>query len=205
MLATMSPARSMVRRLIPARARHDVATWLIDQRVARSPDRRFLRRVLLPALAHPGDRILLVGCRRYNAADPALVEQAGATCWTIDIDPTCAGWGAPGRHLTAPIQAIAQLVPAEFFDVVVLSGVFGFGVNAAADQQTALAACAEVIRHGGLLALGWNTDRTRDPAPLASRMFEPACLPNQPPRMSFAASTHVFDLYRRRAAASGGS
>jgi len=188
----------MVRHILPQNLRHDLATRLIELRVARSPDRRFLRTTILPGLGGEGDRVLLVGCRRYTAKDHDLAGSNGATVWTLDIDPATACWGAPGRHYVAPVQHVARIFPRASLDAMLLSGVFGFGVNAIEEQTATLAACAEVIRPGGRLVLGWNTDRTADPDPLIFPCFAPSGFRELPPRVPIAGCTHVFDFLTRR-------
>lgn len=193
MSATLSPARALARHLLPPGLRHDLATRIIEHRVARSPDRHFLRRAVIPALATPGCRLLMVGCRRYNAGDAALAESCGATCWSIDIDPACARWGVPGRHRVAAVQDLPFLFRTASFDAVLLNGVFGFGVNEAEQQRVALAACAIVLAPRGRLVLGWNTDRTADPAGLCASWFVPCTISSLAPRHAVAGTTHVFD------------
>ena len=192
-----SPARAMMRHMLARDLRHDIAIRLIEWRVARSPDRRFLRTTILPGLGRDGDRVLLVGCRRYTAHDHAIAGSGGATIWTLDIDPASARWGAPGRHFIAPVQHVARIFVRASLDAILLSGVFGFGVDTIKDQSATLAACAEAIRPGGRLVLGWNTDRTPDPDPLALLHFAPSGFCGLPPRVPIAGCTHVFDFLTR--------
>jgi hypothetical protein len=86
------------------------------------------------------------------------------------------------------------------FDTVVLSGVFGLGVNDVAAQDSAIAACAAILKPGGLLVLGWNTDRVSDPSTLHSleQNFEPSEDAGFVGRVTFDRCTHVFDFHTRR-------
>ena len=99
---------------------------------------------------------------------------------------------------------LAGLFPAEHFDVVLCNGVFGFGVDTPAAQTRAWEAMAAVLKPGGLLLLGWNTDRIDDPLSpnLAGRWFEPCRFPELESRRIVEGCTHVYDfLQRRRSAA----
>lgn len=168
-------------------------------KIMRSPDRLVLVDRYLPAFAARGGRILWVGCQAYTADYPARLETGGAEVWTMEFDPAAAIWGAPGRHRTGDLKAVDTLFGDMIFDAVLCNGVLGFGVNSPEDQQIALAAMAKVLRPGGLLLLGWNTDKISDP--VASRFTTPAyraaTLGDLPERMTFPTVTHVFDLLER--------
>jgi hypothetical protein len=86
------------------------------------------------------------------------------------------------------------------FDTVVLSGVFGFGVDEVAGQEAAIAACAAVLKPGGLLVLGWNADLVADPSRLMeiTRHFGASRDAELVNRVTFRGSTHTFDFYGRR-------
>jgi SAM-dependent methyltransferase len=195
----------IARRVLPYPIRHRLGEWLSKQWLGdwlaqRSPDRAYLSQALFPRLASLGGTILVVGCRRYTASDPKLLQKHGAICWTIDIDPEAAQWGASGRHIIGPIEQAASQFDAATFDIVVLSGVFGFGLDDAVTQEAAIEASATILKPGGLLVLGWNTDRAADPSSLAgiARYFKMSDDPELSSRVSFSGSTHVFDFYSRR-------
>jgi SAM-dependent methyltransferase len=119
----------------------------------------------------------------------------------LDIDPDVVRWGAPQRHITASIEQATSHFSAAMFDTVVLSGVFGFGVNEIAGQEAAIAACAVILKPGGLLVLGWNSDLVADPSMLTEvrRNFDSPSDPELDGRVTFRRSTHVFDFHTRRA------
>jgi hypothetical protein len=57
-----------------------------------------------------------------------------------------------------------------------------------------------VLKPGGLLMLGWNTDRSCDPCelPAVSRFFTQSQRPGFERRIAFDAVTHVYDFLSRR-------
>jgi SAM-dependent methyltransferase len=61
---------------------------------------------------------------------------------------------------------IDKLIPSETFDSVLCNGVFGFGVDTREAQVAALQAMRKILKPGGRLLLGWNTERVDDPASL---------------------------------------
>jgi hypothetical protein len=58
---------------------------------------------------------------------------------------------------------------------------------------------AKVMKSGGWLLVGWNTDRIEDPlaAGLAAPWFEHVSLPGFSARYVVDGCTHVYDTYRR--------
>ncbi|WP_295244032.1 methyltransferase domain-containing protein [uncultured Brevundimonas sp.] len=169
-------------------------------RIRALPDRRVMADGYVPVLAADGGRILWVGCREYTLDDYALLEAQGGEVWTTDIDPTAARWGREGRHRTGDVCEADRLFPDLSFDAVVCNGVLGYGVDSPAQQQRALKALAAILRPGGRLLLGWNTDKIADPvaAGLTDADFQAAPLGDQPTRVRFDAVTHVYDSLIRR-------
>ena len=173
---------------------------LTNYRIARSPDRVALVREMLPVFANLGGDILWVGVRPYTRGYPAMMERRGATCWTTDINPKNARFGQRGRHVTGDLTKVDQDFAAGRFSAVLCNGVFGFGLDEPGGQHAAFAAMAKVLRPGGWLLLGWNTDRTADPLDGEGwkGWFERAGLDSLPARRRIEGTTHVYDLLRRR-------
>lgn len=169
-------------------------------RIRALPDRQVMADSYAPALAAMAGRILWVGCREYTVDDYAVLEAQGGEVWTTDIDPAARRWGRQGRHRTGDVCQADALFADLTFDTVVCNGVLGYGVDSPEQQRRALAALAALLRPGGRLLLGWNTDKVDDPvaAGLTTPYFEPAPLGDQPPRTRFEAVTHVYDSLVRK-------
>ncbi len=169
-------------------------------RIRALPDRRVMAESYVPALAAEGGCILWVGCREYTLDDYAALESRGAEVWTTDIDPAAARWGREGRHRTGDVCEADRLFLDLTFDAVVCNGVLGYGVDSPDQQQRALKALAAILRPGGRLLLGWNTDKIADPvaAGLTDADFQAAPLGDQPTRVRFDAVSHVYDSLIRR-------
>ncbi|WP_404419368.1 class I SAM-dependent methyltransferase [Brevundimonas vesicularis] len=161
-------------------------------RIRALPDRRVMADCYVPALAADGGRILWVGCREYTLDDYALLEAQGGEVWTTDIDPAAARWGREGRHRTGDVCEADRLFSDLTFDAVVCNGVLGYGVDSPDQQQCALKALAAILRPGGRLLLGWNTDKIADPvaAGLTDADFQAAPLDVTP--VSHPAITRVL-------------
>lgn len=163
MKIVQTAVRPIVKRLLPRSARLWAKDILNARQVKRNPGRIVLVREILPAYAALGGRILWIGCRRYTREYGSLLERNGGECWTTDIERAHAKWGEPGRHFTWDLTSIDRLIAAAAFDTVLCNGVFGFGVDTRAAQLEALKAMCAILKPGGRLLLGWNTERVEDP------------------------------------------
>jgi SAM-dependent methyltransferase len=190
----------VTKRIVPGPLR----LWIRDvrnaRRVKRNPARILLVEKILPAYARLGGRILWIGCRRYTKNYGALLSAHGAECWTTDIEASHAKWGESGRHFTCDLLKIDHLIASESFDALLCNGVFGFGVDTREMQLAALKAMVQVLKPGGRLLLGWNTERVEDPAGLdfVRQAFEPDDLPALGGRAEVREAGYVYAFLRRK-------
>ena len=190
----------ITRKVVP----RPVRLWAKDvrnaRRVRRNPGRILLVNEILPAYAALGGRILWVGCRRYTKEYGSLLSRNGGECWTTDIEMTHAKWGEAGRHFTWDLTSIDRLIAAGSFDSVLCNGVFGFGVDTRPSQLAALKAMGSILKPGGRLLLGWNTDRVEDP--LTFDFVQSAFVADAPTargsRMAVPEAAYVYDFLRRK-------
>ena len=170
----------------------------------RSADRRLLEETVLAGYAADASlgRLLFVGCDWYTREYVELFAPRRERYCTVDIDPAKARFGAPG-HVIAPMQEIDRHFAPGSIDVIVVNGVYGFGIDDRGGLGAAFAAARVVLRPGGTLVLGWN-----DVPALAP--FDPAALAGE---VGFRRSTanplgawrtltetplrHTFDVYNR--------
>ncbi len=159
------------------------------------PDRRLLAETYLPAFGQAGGRILFVGCRRYTAGYYAVLERNGAEVWTTDIETKVARFGRKGRHRTGDICLADTLFAGMTFDAVLFNGILGYGVDSEGQQKQALEALSRILKPGGRLLVGWNTDKIKDPVEtgVIAPWFTPAPFAGQPSRVRFDDATHVYD------------
>lgn len=175
-------------------------TGVLDAVVSQQSDRVYLRRTILPALADARpQRVLFVGVRGYTRSYMHVFRGSAVEFWTSDIDPAVARYGSPNRHVTEDVRDLDAAFPPEFFEVAILNGVLGWGVDTSEDMRRALVATEAVLAPRGLLLLGCNTDRTPDPQALPGiELFEPVSFARLPQRTSFEDVTHVYAWYRKR-------
>lgn len=169
-----------------------------DADIALAPDRAVMREMIHPAVAARGGSILLVGVQSYTAPYLAALEAGGGTCWTIDVDPSVAQYGADGRHATGCISQIAAHFPGTRFTSIIMSGVLGFGVNRLSHQVAVAEACAAALEPGGMLVLGWNDRRIPDCffAEITADWYDFRPLGDLPSRIRVASYDHNFAFLR---------
>ncbi len=196
----MRALKTLARRVLGDGVIDAVNERLNTHRTRRTLDRIALVSRILPAFAAEGGRVLWIGCRRYTAAYPGRMQRAGVEFWTTDIAPEVEAWGAKGQHRTGDAREIDTVFADLTFDAVLCNGVLGYGVDSPEDQAATLRAMANVLRPGGRLLLGWNTDKIADPvaAGLVDPWFTPAPLADIPARLTCPPTTHVYDLLQRK-------
>jgi SAM-dependent methyltransferase len=133
-----------------------VVGWLMG--VYLPPDRRLLERVILPWFANQAwcRRVLFVGVRFYVRHYPRLFR--GREYVTIDRNPRTRWFGGP-RHIVDSIEHVDRHYPAGYFDLVVLNGVLGWGIDDLDSAGVALGACERSLRPGGHFVVGANEAR----------------------------------------------
>lgn len=174
---------------------------VLDTVVAQQSDRRYFRRAILPAVVGARfSRVLFVGVRGYTKAYGAAFCGTPTEYWTTDIDPDAAAHGEPGRHVTCDVVDLGTAFPKQHFDLVVINGVLGWGCDGETDMNRAIEAARAVLRQGGWLLLGWNSDRIADPRTLASLRahFTQTGLSSLPHMKTFPDVTHVYAWFRAR-------
>jgi SAM-dependent methyltransferase len=190
----------IAREVVPLPVRSWVREFRNARRVRRNPGRIVLVNEILPAYSRLAGRILWIGCRLYTREYAAILERNGGECWTADIEVAHAKWGVMGRHFTWDLVTIDRLIAAESFDTLLCNGVFGFGVDTRSSQLSALGAMQRILKPGGRLLLGWNTDRVEDPATFqfVKSAFVGDDLNGRGARCGVPEAGYVYDFLRRR-------
>ena len=188
------------RFIVPPNIRRTFWMWRESRLMPHRPDRKLLVGWILPELSQPGTTILWVGCQPYTRRYLDAIERPGAKCWTLEIEPSARRWGHPRRHTVGDLQMVGTLYLPCQFDVALVNGVFGYGLNTESGQNKAIEGLARVLKPGGLLMLGWNTHRTSDPLGLSAieRFYIRSQRPGFEQRITFPESTHVYDFFALR-------
>lgn len=143
-----------------------------------------------------------MGVAWYTADYPAAF--AGRTFVTLDLDRSRIEPRAT-RHVVGNVCDVEALFD-EPFDVILLNGVIGYGLDERSDVERALRGCAARLRPGGTLVIGVNEQRPTnvDPSSLAAAsLFESRPFARWPAGrvtvdLPFREPTHTFLFWRRR-------
>jgi SAM-dependent methyltransferase len=191
----------LARRVLPRRFQRFLLLKVlrVNDRYGRmrsAGSRIFLEQDLLPWISAHYRHVLFVGTASYTYHYEHLFRREQYT--TLDLQERNAPWGADD-HIVGPIEKIDRYRPEGSFDCVILSGVFGFGVDTIEHMRKVVEALSSALRPGGLLVVGWNTNLHEDPEALD--LYAPYFERNrQAPftaRRHFPPETHVFDFYVR--------
>jgi hypothetical protein len=145
--------------------------------------------------------VLVVGCCAYTGWYPTLLSaRPGLVVETADPDPATAVHGAPGRaHHVARFEDL----PGEgAYDVLVLNGVFAYGIDTPAEHDRAIAAARRLLRVHGVLVVGYRDGpdaRDVEPARITAAGFVLAPVPGLGAEMVATghANGHTFAGFRR--------
>lgn len=118
-------------------------------------DRNVLERKIFPwilAELEP-QTILDIGREEYQKFYNQFFR--GRELWTMDFDPKRKKWGSK-NHLTADAAEVGKLFQEKYFDVILMNGVFGWGLNEPQQVEKCFAGIYKILKPGGLFVLGYN-------------------------------------------------
>jgi SAM-dependent methyltransferase len=178
------------------------------RRIRAKESRIWFEQQVIRPLAAMGkiSTVLFVGVEAYTWSWVRLLVRKHVRLITLDVDPRKAIWGAP-HHLVGQIQDVDRSVHPASIDVVVVNGVFGWGVDHADEMERSLQAIHRILQPSGYLVLGWNMGGIPDPAtlPTMCRLFTPADGLGITGRKGFPDDSQVYQVFSPARAASAGS
>lgn len=170
-------------------------------------DRRVLEATVLPHYLDRPDvtNLLFVGVRWYTQHyGRPWSASSGKRFITLDIDPAAARFGSVQGHLVAAAADAPDHLAAGSIDVVILNGVYGWGLDDETALERTLQGFAGLLRADGELVFGWNDvagHRPFDWRRLAAwAQFEPVRfgpLGTSSLRLP-TDNVHCFEFYRKR-------
>jgi hypothetical protein len=171
----------------------------------RRQDRKVLEQVIFPELLRSPKykRILFVGCAWYTLHYPKLFSDREFI--TMEISPEEARYGAK-THIVDTCENIGNHFSAGSLDVVILNGVYGFGLNQLPAIERTLRATYHALTDEGLFILGWNDLPNHSPYPIEQIERLTPLKPYVFPPLSVsvyesdAKNRHRFHFYRKDSA-----
>lgn len=164
-------------------------------------DRELLERIIFPyllILKNPR-RILDIGREAYEKFYNLFF--IGRELWTIDRNPSHKNFGSK-NHIIDNVVNLKKHFKNRYFDLVIMNGVFGWGLNQKKDIETAIKGIYDVLKTNGILIFGWNDALDTKPIPLehiqALKQFKPYYF--KPFKgINFKASTnsHIYNFYNK--------
>jgi SAM-dependent methyltransferase len=193
--------------IIPLLTEYGYASRVLRKRLGlptplNTEDRRVLEEIIFPFYSGTEFRtVLFVGCNTYTSHYQRQFF-ASHDFWTIEPDPTLQKFGAP-QHVVAPLEEVGRHFTANFFDLIICNGVFGWGLDGAAQCDAAFQQCHTCLRDGGHFVFGWDDVPRRTPVSLAqipalTRFRQFTFPPFQTWRYLTATPyRHTFDFYQK--------
>jgi hypothetical protein len=146
------------------------------------PDRILLEDKIIPHYASSDscNRILFIGCAWYTKFYEYLFM--GKEYWTIEPDFGRSQYGSKKHHIQDTLQNLSFYVDSDFFDLIIYTGVFGWGIDTKPDAELAFEQCYRSLSQSGTLVFGWNDIPEHKPFDAISesielQKFHPICFP----------------------------
>jgi hypothetical protein len=163
-------------------------------------DRRVLQTIIFPNFAHRTEfsKVLFVGTAWYTRGYRHFFEDG--EYWTLEIDPALSKYGSKHHIVDSFANVSDHFQPGEF-DLIVCNGVFGSGLNAKPEVESAFKGSHYCLREGGIFVLGWNDIPEKRPFTLAEseslRLFAPYVFPplNSSSFLTANPNRHTFNFY----------
>lgn len=114
-----------------------------------------LERIIFPYLIVEKNpkRILDIGREDYQRFYNKFFF--GRELWTIDRKRSRKEYGAE-RHIVGDVKNLNNYFKDDYFDIIIMNGVFGWGLDKPEDIERTFGAIYETLRPGGILVFGYN-------------------------------------------------
>lgn len=121
----------------------------------RFDDREVLETIIFPyILSHQNPKkILDIGREHYQKFYNEFFF--GRELWTLDRHKWKKRYGSQ-NHVTGNVKKLDEYFKKNQFDLVVMNGVFGWGLNKEKDIEKTFRDVYNILKKGGLFVLGWN-------------------------------------------------
>jgi len=148
-------------------------------------------------------RILIVGIAEFTQHYSTFFKRKEFVR-TIDTDPEVTSFSSEEIHIVDSIENIDQYVDDNCFDLILMNGVYGWGLSSEKALQKSLEHVHKVMKPDGVLLFGWNEMEQYDPLNIRSKnyfhVFTPYMFNGKseikiPPSKN--PKQHVFSFYKK--------
>lgn len=118
-------------------------------------DRNVLERIIFPNILaeYEPKTILDIGREDYQSFYNLFFE--GRELWTLDFRDGGHEFGAE-QHIKADVVTLKDHFKDNYFDLIIMNGVFGWGLDDPNNIETTFAAIHDILKSGGIFVFGYN-------------------------------------------------
>lgn len=130
----------------------------IDYERDADDDRKILESIIFPYVLaqYNPKKILDIGREDYQAFYNDFFKKR--ELHTIDFNPDHEEFGNPDYHTTDNAINLKKHYQNNYFDFILMNGVFGWGLDTKDDVQKSFNAVYDILKPGGIFILGYNDD-----------------------------------------------
>jgi SAM-dependent methyltransferase len=166
----------------------------------RFEDRNVLEEIIFPYIlaVYEPKTILDIGREDYQTFYNKFFSRR--ELWSLDFDPKRKKYGAK-RHITDDASNVGSHFEKDYFDFILMNGVFGWGLNDADKIEKTFASIYDILKPGGVFILGWNDTKDLTPVPLteieALNKFAPLQFPELENSVQFKCinGDHTYNFF----------
>lgn len=133
-----------------------------DYKREKYEDRNVLENIIFPYLLANFDLKTVLDIGREDYQEFYNIIFKNQEFWTLDYNPEHQEFGAPGRHIIDDAGNVKKYWQDNYFDLIILNGVIGWGLNDIEKIENALSGIIDILKPGGLLIIGWNNFKDVD-------------------------------------------
>jgi len=127
-----------------------------DYKREKYEDRNVLENIIFPYLLAEYDLKTVLDIGREDYQEFYNVFFKNQELWTLDFNPEHEEFGSPNRHIIDDAVNIKKHFQSEYFDLVLINGVIGWGLDDKEKIEKTIAGIIEILKPNGILVIGWN-------------------------------------------------
>lgn len=164
-------------------------------------DRRVLEEIIIPYILENLNPKTILDIGREEDQKFYNKFYKGRELWTLDIDPKRKEFGAK-NHITDSVANLNKHFKQDKFDLIIMNGVFGWGLNEEKEIEDAFKAIYDSLKKGGIFVFGWNNLKGTTPIPIGKikslKQFKTLKFPPlKTEQFESATGRHTYNFYTK--------